>query len=345
MTTSSLFRIGPMALIFVAVCLAGVATAEDTATGSAKLDPPVKPRVTGKFLGNGKEAALRFVTVLEREGFDGKQAVRVIFTEKDPGSEKDPEFDAFFGKFGSALILSVHYDGEIFGCEVAHSAHKKSGFSSVGRIRMEEFKVAGGNVSGHVTTDGAIDSFGDKWDVDLKFAAPLPEKLRTASVASSKPAANAPSPIPDRAPAEAAAAPVISARSLPLPADARDVQYKAMVHQIQLTSGQSVAAVTSELSAALNQQGWKEGPGSMKGAKNAILKRNLGNASLTIMIQPAPAGSSVKIFADGVDWEDAAAGVSPASDKPAGDDVDVDEIEKQADKMLQDALKGLPEGF
>ena len=338
-----------LAAIFATTCFAGVASAQDATAAAAKLDPPVKPSVAGKFIGDGKAAAIQFVLVEEHEEFSGKPGLTLIFTEKDPAKAKKPSWDAGFGKLGSALVLSVFYDGQIFGCEVAHSANKKSGFSSVGEIKMTEFKVAGGNVTGHVSTGGTLEAFGQKWEVDLTFAAPLPEKLRTAGGAPTKPEATTPKPgetpaKPAKTPkaAKVAAIPTISAKSLPLPKDARDVQFKALVKQIHLTSGQSVAAVTSELSAALKQQGWKEGRGELKGPKNAILNRELGDAKLTIMIQPAPAGSTVKIFADGLNWDGAESSTPPAASNPSAE---IDAIKTEAEKALKDAFKDLPKGL
>jgi hypothetical protein len=171
MTTLSLPRVRPVAAAFWALVLMGFATAQT----------PVKPEASGNFIGNGKTAAIRFVVVQELEPFHGKKSLRLIFTEKDATKAEKPEFDASFGKLGSALLLSVDHDGEIFGCEVAHSAHKKQGFGSLGKIKMEDFKIAGGNVTGRVSTGGEQVTFGEKWEVDLKFAAPLPESLRNAS--------------------------------------------------------------------------------------------------------------------------------------------------------------------
>ena len=150
------------------------------AQAPAKLDPPVKPTVSGKFTGNGKNAAIKFVTVEEHEPFGGKEAITLLFTEKDPAKSKMPESDATVGNLGSALILKVHLDGTVFGCHVVHSAHKKHGFTWVGETKVDAFKVAGGNVSGHVSTGKEVESFGEKWEVDLTFAAPLPATLRAA---------------------------------------------------------------------------------------------------------------------------------------------------------------------
>ena len=340
-----------LAAILATTCFAGIASAQDATASPAKLEAPVKPTVTGKFVGDGKPAAVQFVIVEERESFDDRPAVKLLFTEKNPAKSKRPSFDAMFGELGSALLLSVFEDGKIFGCEVAHTAHEKRGFTALGEIKMAEFKIAGGNVTGHVTTGGMLEAFGQKWEVDLTFAAPLPEKLRAAGATLAKPDPKVPPTAPGETLAKpakaskadkAAATPAISAKSLPLPKDAADVQYKALVKQIQLTSGQSVAAVTSELSAGLKAQGWKDGRGELKGPKNAILKRELGDAKLTIMIQPAPTGSTIKIFADGLNWDGVESGQAPAASNPA---TEIDAIQKEAEKAIKDAFKNLPKGL
>ncbi len=346
MTHYHSFRRWSLALLFAAFCLPRIAAAEDTVATSVQLDPPVKSEVSGKFLGDGKPAAVKYILVEEREEFSDKPAIRLIFSEKNPATVKKPSTEAVFGKLGSSLILSVFYDGDIFGCEVAHSAHSKSGFSELGQIKMLDFKMEGGNISGHVSTGGTLDAFGQKWEVDLTFAAPLPEKMRAAKLLTPKTAtqqsASAPSEKADE-PAEAVIpSPTISARSLPLPKDASNLQYKTVVQQIQLTSGQPVAAVTSELSASLKGQGWKETPGSLQGPRNAILKREQGTAKLTIMIQPASGGSTVKIFTEGLDWDD----IETTHSTPANNAADpVNDAQKEAQDAIKDALKGLPTGF
>jgi len=133
-------------------------------------DPPV----SGKFTGNGNEAKLQFVSALKGEPYLDKPTTRLIFTEKDHSKDKRPDIKAGFGDFGSALVLTVKEDGKIIGCVVAHSAHAKMGFSSLGDIAMSDYKAAGGKVTGKVKTDGVVDTFGEKWQVDIKFEAPAP---------------------------------------------------------------------------------------------------------------------------------------------------------------------------
>ena len=104
----------------------------------------VKPSVTGVFKGNGKEAKLAHMSAHWREPFSNQPSMVLVFTEKDHSKDKKPDFDAGFGKFGSALIISLHEDGDIFGCEVVHTAHKKQGFSSIGQIKTNDFQFADG---------------------------------------------------------------------------------------------------------------------------------------------------------------------------------------------------------
>jgi hypothetical protein len=340
MTTFPALRLWQISAAVIALFVASFATAQ------TPLDPPVKPTVNGKFVGNGKNAAIKFVAVEEHEPFGDREAITLVFTEKDPAKSKKPSFDAMFGELGSALKLSVDHDGKIFGCEVAHSAHSKQGFTSLGVIKMVEFKLAGGNVSGHVSTGKELDTFGEKWEVDLKFATPLPAKLRATA---GTPGANPPAPKPitgepgepQKQEPKPAAGPLIAVGKLPLPKDAAGVDFKATVQQIHFSSPRRVDAVTKEFAASLKQQGWKDGTGSLIGKQNAILKREQGDARLTIMIQPAAAGSVVKIFTEGLDWS-GADNATPSASKKATDTPDVDDIEAQVDKALKDALKNLP---
>jgi hypothetical protein len=131
-------------------------------------------KVSGTFKGNGKEAKLAYITAMKGESFADKPTTILIMTEKDQSKDAKPDFNAGFGKFGSALILTVHPDGKIVGCQVVHSAHQKSGFSSVGDIKMTDFKVADGKITGKVATDGEVKTFGETWEVKLELQAKAP---------------------------------------------------------------------------------------------------------------------------------------------------------------------------
>ncbi len=314
-------------------------------TAPVALAPPVKPSVSGKFLGDGKDGKLKFISVREGEPFSDKESITIVLTEKDHSKSAKPDFDASFKKFGSALILRVHHDGSIFGCEVAHSAHSKSPFSSVGRIHFSEFDLSGGNLKGHLSSGGADEFFGQTWEVDLDVAAPLPEKLRQpkkeakVAAAEKKPGKK---DMSDDAPAKPAG-PKIPVQSLTLPATAKNVQYKKTVEHITFDSDANVATLAKDFGKSLTDQGWKDGPGSLMGKTNAILKRTKEGASLTIMVQPAGGGSQVKIFTEGLDWSNAAATApKPASSVEKEVKKELDAAKDEINKALKDLPGGIP---
>ena len=142
--------------------------------GTAPLTAADDTSVSGVYKGNGKEAKLAFVSARKGEPFANKPTIVLVFTEKDHSKEKKPDVKAGFGDFGSALIITVNPEGKIVGCVVAHSALKKSGFSSVGDTTMSDFKLEGGKIQGKISTKGEQKTFGETWEVDLKFQAKAP---------------------------------------------------------------------------------------------------------------------------------------------------------------------------
>ena len=197
----------------------------------------VKPSVTGVFKGNGKDAKLTNVSAHWREPFGDKPSIVLVFTEKDHSKDKKPDFNAGFGKFGSALVVSLHEDGDIFGCEVAHSALKHQNFSSIGKIQTNNFEYADGKVQGELTTDGPADMFGESWEVNVKFVAPLgeiPKEFQPAASkepeqdATDKPATTELSEKDTTKPAEDE----LKVKDLALTKDASDIEYQELVEYI-----------------------------------------------------------------------------------------------------------------
>ena len=133
-------------------------------------DPPV----SGTFKGDGKDAKLAFVSAHKGEPLADKPTVKLVFTEKDHSRDPKPHIKAGFGDYGSALVITVYPDGKIVGCEVAHQAHKMPGFSSLGSIATSDFKVADGRISGKIKTDGEVETFKQKWQVDIRFETRAP---------------------------------------------------------------------------------------------------------------------------------------------------------------------------
>jgi hypothetical protein len=276
----------------------------------------VKPSVTGLFKGNGKEAKLAYVSAHWREPFDDKPSIALVFTEKDHSKNPKPDFDAAFGKFGSALIISVFEDGNIFGCQVVHSAHKKQGFSSVGQIRTNNFKFEEGKVEGELVTDSQLEFFGETWEVSLKFVAPLGEIPKEFQVPDSKKSDEPKTDKSDKQstqddsdddsekPATKPAGDQLKVKDLAVTKDATDVEYKAVVEHVLFKSKSNVKAVCAELTANLKAQGWTNDGSDLITPASSILKRKRGDAALTIFVKPDGGGSQVQIFTEGLAWDE-----------------------------------------
>ena len=273
----------------------------------------VKPSVTGVFKGNGKDAKLAHVSAHWREPFSDKPSMVLVFTEKDHSKDKKPDFNAAFGKFGSALIISLHEDGDIFGCQVVHSAHQKQGFSSIGQIKTNNFKFEDGKVDGELTTDGQLDTFGETWEVNLKLVAPLGEIPKEFQVADSKKPDEDATDDPEitklttKLSEKAAPEPAkdeLNVKDLALTKDASDVEYKELVEHVLFKSKANVKSVCTELTANLKAQGWIKDGSDLITPASSILKRKRGNAELTIFVKPDSGGSQVQIFTDGLSWDE-----------------------------------------
>jgi hypothetical protein len=273
----------------------------------------VKPSATGVFNGNGKEAKVTHVSAHWREPFNNQPGMVLVFTEKDHSKDKKPDFNAAFGKFGSALIISLHEDGGIFGCQVVHAAHQKQGFTSIGSIKTNNFKFEDGKVEGELTTDGQVDTFGETWEVNLKFIAPLGEIPKEFQVADSKkPDEDAPdepatTKLTTKLSEKAASEPAkveLNVKDLALTKDASDVEYKELVEHIIFKSKTNVKNVCAELAANLKAQGWTKEDSDLVTAASSILKRKRGDAALTIFVKPEAGGSEVKIFTEGLSWDE-----------------------------------------
>jgi hypothetical protein len=275
----------------------------------------VKPSVTGVFKGNGKEAKLAYVSARWGEPFGGEPGMLLLFTEKDHSKDKKPDFNAAFGKLGSALIISLHEDGSIFGCQVVHTAHEKQGFTSIGSIKTDNFKFEDGKVEGELTTDGQVDTFGEKWEVNIKFVAPLGEIPPEFQPAEKKKPAKAPADKPatkrqtstaevSEEPTSQPAKDQLNVKDLALTKDATDSEYSAMVEHLSFKSKSDVKTACKELAANLKAQGWTNDGGDLITPASSILKRKRGDATLTIFVKPENGGSQVKMFTEGLSWEE-----------------------------------------
>lgn len=104
--------------------------------------------------------------------FAGEETVKVVLTEKDTGADDKPDFNAAFGKYGNALIVTISKTGNIFGTEIRHASHSRKPFSNSGTLKISDFKWDATGVSGKLSTGGPAKFFDDTWEVDLTFKAP-----------------------------------------------------------------------------------------------------------------------------------------------------------------------------
>ena len=96
----------------------------------------------------------------------------------------------------------------------------------------------------------------------------------------------------------------LNVKDLALTKDAADVDYKALVEHILFKSKANVKSVCAELSANLKAQGWTKEGSDLITPASSILKRKRGDASLTIFVKPENGGSQVKIFTEGLGWDE-----------------------------------------
>lgn len=265
--------------------------------------PLAKIGVTGTFKGNGKIARLAYVSARRIEAFDDKPSLMLVFTEKDHAKEQRPDIKAGFGDFGSALLISCHEDGTIFGCEVAHAAHSKKPFSSVGSISTGEFQIAGGQVQGKLSTGGEVEAFGQTWEVELSFATPFTATPKAEPKVSSKPKPNTIKPAPEKPVKPALTTASLKAKELALPDNATDLDFKKLVEHIHFHHASEVMRLSADLTTRLAAQGWEKDGSDLIRPQSAIMKRKRGEASLSIFVKPGADGSEVRIFTKGLDWE------------------------------------------
>lgn len=277
---------------------------------------PVKPTVTGTFKGNGKLAKLAFVSAHQGEEFDDKPSIILVFTELDHSKDKKPDFKAGFGDYGCALVISVHENGKIFGCQVAHTGLEKSSISAVGETSTSDFDLGDGQISGQIKTDGELEFFGDKWEVDIKFAAPFtglktttPTKVAAADEPAPKKARKSKKkstdePADDKPKSETPTEPageVLNIYDLAIPDDATDLEYKKVVKHFAFSSPKPMKEAGQEFSKLLEKQGWEVDGSDLYGA-SVILMRKRGPAKMTIIIKPNGTGSKASMFASDLDW-------------------------------------------
>jgi len=152
---------------FIATLLAIVALVSSGAFAQGTL--------SGVYKVNGKPAALAQVAAYRGEPESGKPVTLLVFTTKDQGKDPKAAFNALFGRYGDAVVVKVFSDGKIFSTDVRHAALDLGPVPSATLfdvVQMKDFKVASGEISGHLT--GKVDIRNQPCEVDLTFKSKAP---------------------------------------------------------------------------------------------------------------------------------------------------------------------------
>ena len=148
---------------------------------------------------------------------------------------------------------------------------------------------------------------------NLKFVAPLGEIPKEFQVADSeksekdateKPANTKPTTQLSEKATPEPAKDALNVKDLALTKDASDIEYQELVEHVAFKSKANVKSVCTELAANLKAQGWTKDGSDLITAASSILKRKRGDAELTIFVKPESGGSEVKIFTDGLSWDE-----------------------------------------
>jgi hypothetical protein len=157
--TTAVFAVAILAL---ALLLPGGAFAQD--------------KLSGVYKGNGAPAALTQVVAYKGEPESGQPVTVLVISAKSQAGSSKPSFDALFGKFGDALVVKILPDGKIYSLDLVHSKLESPGGSIqiFGVLKMADFKMADGRVSGHLTSGGPSKVRDQTWEVDLTFETKAP---------------------------------------------------------------------------------------------------------------------------------------------------------------------------
>ena len=158
----------------VVLCVAALAALAACSRDAAAQRPAADPSVAGAYVADGKAAVLTEVTAHKHEPFNGRAVCELVFSTRSQGGSSDPALDALFGKFGDALVARIENDGTVTGVDVIHSGMGSGSVSMSGPIKTVGYRIAGGRVSGRLTSGGAVEVFGHKVSIDLRFAARAP---------------------------------------------------------------------------------------------------------------------------------------------------------------------------
>lgn len=289
-----------------------VLRAEDAPTAAS---PANAKTSSGTFKIDGQTYDLPHVVAYQTKVFDD-DGIAVLFCAKEIPVQKlkaalikDQGRDDSFNLFEPQVKVTFKKTGEpsYSNSWAANSSISVSGGGLKGQLAVKNGRAVG--QASMETGDKPEDkkSFDIRFDVplltvDIPKADPKPEskpdesdkprsksrKSRTKNADKARPAATA----------------GLNVYELPLPDDATNVEYKKSVEHLGYKSPSSVTKVTDFLVKQLEAGDWKSDDSDLTTPQTAILKREKGNANLTIFVKPDGKGSKVTIMTEGLSWEE-----------------------------------------
>lgn len=275
--------------------------AQDIASAK-KVEPP-KP-CEGTLQLDGKTYKLEHVVVYETKAFD-EDAIAVLLSDKSISIEKVKKSLADGKGSDDSLFLFQPHVKVTFtpAGEAQYCNAWADNFSlSVSGTKLSgEFQIKDGRVTGKTALANDEDGR-SKGTFTATFNAPLLKHSGTAT--PTKPAEPKPAGKPDETPKpKAAAGGAINVHDLPLPKDATQVEYKKIVQQLTCSSATDHKTLAKFLTEQLAAQGWKTAGSDLVGPVSAILRRERGEAELTLFVKPEGNGSKITVMTKGLSWE------------------------------------------
>lgn len=269
---------------------------------------------SGTFLIGNKTYKLEHIVAYQSKVFDDDMinvimSDRAIPVDKLKAALRDGKgTDDGFSLFQPHVKVTFNKEGKPSYCNAYadNSSLSVSGGGLKGELAVKEGRVAGNAVLEAAKDEERKSSFDLRFDVSLLIVPVPPAEKKPAD--SEKPKTGKKEKKKGGNAAEAARAEksdeTLNVRDLPLPKDAANVKYKDIVEQMGYTSASDVKTLVAFLSKKLAEQGWETPDDDLVTPKSAILKRERGEASLTIFVKPEQAGSKVTIMTSGLSWDE-----------------------------------------
>jgi hypothetical protein len=317
------WQVARLAVMVAAIGVCSFVLADEPAKDSApdKKKEPIRGPAKGKacegtFKLGGKTYKFEHVLAYESRIFD-ETMISVVVSDKAMSADKlkaaikeGKGKDDSFSLFQPHVKVSFQPNGKIAFCN-AWADNRSLSYSGGDNLKGE-YEIKDGKIRGNMSLD-LPDS--DKPDQPRSFDVLFDTTLIVVPLPKAEPKKKAPKKKTDDdddegddadgdKPKPAKVGDTINVHKLPIPKDATDVEFKELVEQITFNCPGDVKSVSAAFSKKLAEQGWKTPDSDLVTPKSAILKRERGEANLTIFVKPADKGSKVTIMSEGLAWDE-----------------------------------------